>query len=115
MGSFWSGGTIDLSGGLYPSGSLPRSGGLGPSVFGIESEGGGGGGGPQIPASAPGGTTQGIPAQQSDVVVQTPPCGTQGAAPHLRCPCASGTQGRLLQQSADEAQSPPAGTHAPRP
>src|SRR5438046_1674551 len=66
----------------------------------------------QVPLSAPGGMMQVTPAQQSPVVVQGPPSGTQlppsVPTPHLSWPVASGTQGTPPQHSPLNEQLPPA-------
>src|SRR5256885_12342181 len=71
----------------------------------------------QVPVSAPGGTMQVTPAQQSPVDVQGPPSDTQlppsVPTPHLSWPVASGTQGSPPQHSPLKVQLPPDITHMP--
>ena len=56
-----------------------------------------------MPAVDPGGTTQGVPGQQSEWLVHAPPVATH-VVPHTKpVPDGSGTQG-LPQQSALDAQ-----------
>ena len=63
---------------------------------------------PQMPLLAPGGIVQGVPGQQSEVLVHEPPVDTQ-VVPHTKpVPAGLGTQG-LPQQSALEAHAVPAG------
>lgn len=77
--------------------------------------GGGVIGAPHVPCTEPGGTTQAEPVQQSAVVVQTVPVGSQEIALQLSAPVEPGTQGMPSQQSAAEAQLAPCMTHAVRP
>jgi len=82
---------------------------------------GGVGGGAQVPDVDPGGMWQVLPAQQSAVMVQPLPEGTQvgpppsGATRQRNCPVLSGTQGALLQQSPVEAHVSPPARHGPAP
>jgi hypothetical protein len=71
---------------------------------------------PQIPWVDPGARMHSLPGQQSPLMVQVPPTGTQFGPPSFggrqrSTPFWSGTQGRLLQQSIDEAQVSPACRH----
>ena len=61
---------------------------------------------PQVPLLCPEGISQINPEQQSEVVEQSPPSGTQ-APPHTKPPSGFGTHGSP-QQSALEAHSLPA-------
>ena len=67
---------------------------------------------PQTPCVDPGARMHSLPGQQSALMVQAPPTGTQFGPPsrggmQRSTPLWSGMQGRLLQQSMAEAQVSP--------
>ena len=80
---------------------------------GVPLSGGGGVMTPHLPCVLPCDTMQFVPGQQSPVMVQLPPAGTQivppsGTFKQRSCPVSSGTHGTLLQQSPVNAHvSPP--------
>ena len=62
----------------------------------------------QLPTLEPTGRLHKPPGQQSPLIVQPLPVGTQATVAQWSAPCASGTQGVLSQQSAADAQTSPA-------
>src|SRR5437867_1743698 len=88
------GGGAASGGGVTP----PSGGGVTPP------SGGGGVTTPHLPWMLPCGTMHVVPGQQSPVMVQLPPDGTQALPPsgtnrQRSCPVSSGTHGTRLQQS----------------
>ena len=81
-----------------------------PPAPAVPPEPGGGVGGSQVPCVDPGTVAQLVPLQQSAVVVQAPPSGTQATLPQTNggSPAGFGTHG-MSQQSALDAQAVPGG------